>query len=49
MLGEVEPLLLGERGLQAACAAAQPGLALLADGALEHRLAENQVVLSSIA
>ena len=44
VLGEIEPLLLGERGLQVAGGADQPGLALLAHAAAEHRLDEDQPV-----
>ena len=41
MLGEVQPLLLRQCGLEVARAAEQAGLALLADAALEHGLDED--------
>ena len=41
VLGEVQPLLFLERGLQVVRAAEQARLALLADAALEHRLDED--------
>ena len=44
MLGEIQPFLLGQRGLEVARPADQPGLALLADAALEHRLDEDLAV-----
>ncbi len=44
VLDEIEPLLLLQRGLEVARLADQPGLAFLADAALEHRLDENQLV-----
>jgi hypothetical protein len=45
VLGEVEPFLFRQRGLQVLGAAEQAGLALLADTALEHGLDEDQPVL----
>ena len=44
VLAEIEPLLLGQRLLQRPRLADQPGLALLADPAAEHRLDEDQPV-----
>ncbi len=44
MLDEIKPLLLLQCGLEIARLADQPGLALLADAALEHRLDEDQLV-----
>ncbi len=44
VLDEIEPLLLLQRRLEIARLADQPGLALLADAALEHRLDEDQLV-----
>ena len=44
VLGEVEPLLFGQRGLEVAGLADEPGLALLADAAAEDRLDEDQAV-----
>ena len=44
VLDEIEPLLLLQRGLEVARLADQPGLAFLADAALEHRLDKNQLV-----
>ena len=44
VLDEVEPLLLLERRLQVGGPTEQPGLALLADAALEHRLDEDAAV-----
>ena len=44
VLDEVEPLLLLQRGFEIARLADQPGLALLADAALEHRLYEDELV-----
>ena len=45
VLGEIEPLLLGQRGLQVAGPPQQTGLALLADASLEDRLDEDQAML----
>ena len=41
MLGEIEPFLLGQRGLEIACPADQAGLGLLAHAALEDGLDED--------
>ena len=41
VLGEEQPLLLADRGLEVACPADEAGLALLADATAEHRLDED--------